>query len=126
MTAGNNDENLPTRRHEEPTRLCAYPRYTHHPREQLAEQHQRFLAAATTDNTRRTYRSAIRHFLAWGGVLPCDEAALIRYLLSFAEVLNRAPWPCASRRCRNGTVIRVFLTLPPAPPWAKPCAVLSG
>ena len=56
--------------------------------EQLAEQHQRFLAAATSDNTRRTYRSAIRHFQAWGGVLPCDEAALIRYLLTFAEVLN--------------------------------------
>ncbi|MGH8438578.1 MAG: hypothetical protein ACRERW_05905, partial [Pseudomonas sp.] len=56
--------------------------------EQLVEQHQRFLAAATSDNTRRTYRSAIRHFLAWGGVLPCDEGALIRYLLSFAESLN--------------------------------------
>ncbi|MFT0537151.1 tyrosine-type recombinase/integrase [Pseudomonas fulva] len=87
MTAGNNDENLPTRRHEEPTVLARTPGTLTTP-EQLAEQHQRFLAAATTDNTRRTYRSAIRHFLAWGGVLPCDEAALIRYLLSFAEVLN--------------------------------------
>ena len=56
--------------------------------EQLAQQHQRFLAAATADNTRRTYRSAIRHFLAWGGLLPCDEAAVIRYLLAFAGALN--------------------------------------
>jgi integrase len=56
--------------------------------EQLAQRYQHFLAAATSDNTRRTYRSAIRHFQAWGGVLPCDEAAVIRYLLTFAEALN--------------------------------------
>ncbi len=55
---------------------------------QLAQQHQRFLAAATADNTRRVYRSAIRHFLAWGGVLPCDAATVVRYLLTFAEQLN--------------------------------------
>ncbi|WP_232210379.1 site-specific integrase [Nitrococcus mobilis] len=55
---------------------------------QLAQQHQRFLAAATADNTRRAYRSAIRHFLAWGGVLPCDAAMVVRYLLTFAEQLN--------------------------------------
>lgn len=53
MTAGNNDENLPTRRHEEPTVLARTPGTLTTP-EQLAEQHQRFLAAATTDNTRRT------------------------------------------------------------------------
>jgi len=56
--------------------------------EQLAQRYQRFLAAATSDNTRRTYRSAIRHFQAWGGVLPCDETTVIRYLLTFAEALN--------------------------------------
>lgn len=56
--------------------------------EQLAQRYQRFLAAATSDNTRRTYRSAIRHFQAWGGVLPCDEATVIHYLLTFAEALN--------------------------------------
>ena len=32
---------------------------------ELAVRHQAFLAAATSDNTRRTYRSAIRHFRAW-------------------------------------------------------------
>ncbi|HET8701462.1 MAG TPA: tyrosine-type recombinase/integrase [Nitrococcus sp.] len=56
--------------------------------EQLTQQHQRFLAAATADNTRRTYRCAIRHFQAWGGALPADEATVVRYLLSFAGVLN--------------------------------------
>lgn len=56
--------------------------------EQLAQQHQRFLAAATADNTRRTYRSAIRHFQAWGGALPADEMTVVRYLLTFAGALN--------------------------------------
>lgn len=53
-----------------------------------ATRHRAFLAAATADNTRRTYRSAVRHFQAWGGVLPCDEATVIRYLLAYAESLN--------------------------------------
>ncbi|NEX64910.1 site-specific integrase [Noviherbaspirillum sp. 17J57-3] len=54
----------------------------------LAARHQAFLAAATADNTRRAYRSAVRHFLAWGGVLPCDEGTTIRYLLAFADSHN--------------------------------------
>lgn len=54
----------------------------------LAAQHREFLSAATSDNTRQTYRSAIRHFLAWGGVLPGDETAIIRYLLTYAQSLN--------------------------------------
>jgi hypothetical protein len=68
---------------------CARPYswYACHARA-IAQQYQRFLAAATTDNTRRTYRSTIRHFQAWGGLLPCDEAALIRDLLTFAQVLK--------------------------------------
>jgi integrase len=47
-----------------------------------------FLAAATSDNTRRAYRSAIRHFLAWGGMLPADEPMAIRYLLAHADSHN--------------------------------------
>jgi integrase len=54
----------------------------------LTAQHRAFLAAATSDNTRRTYRSAIRHFLAWGGALPADEGVMIRYLLAYASTLN--------------------------------------
>ncbi|MFX5574849.1 integrase, partial [Acinetobacter baumannii] len=34
------------------------------------------------------YRSAIRHFLAWGGMLPCDPDAIVRYLLAYASTLN--------------------------------------
>lgn len=55
---------------------------------ELAARHQAFLAAATSDNTRRTYRSAIRHFQAWGGALPADESSVIRYLMAYADSLN--------------------------------------
>ncbi len=55
---------------------------------ELAARHQAFLAAATSDNTRRTYRSAIRHFQAWGAGLPADESCVIRYLLAYADSLN--------------------------------------
>jgi hypothetical protein len=54
----------------------------------LAAQHRAVLAAATSDNTRRAYRSAVNHYLAWGGVLPADEAAIIRYLLTYVPTLN--------------------------------------
>lgn len=47
-----------------------------------------FLAAATTDNTRRAYRGALRHFQVWGGDLPADEDMLLRYLLTHAGQLN--------------------------------------
>ncbi|XLZ71411.1 tyrosine-type recombinase/integrase [Massilia sp. SR12] len=54
----------------------------------LAARHRAFLAAATSDNTRQAYRSAIKHFLDWGGLLPTDEAAVIRYLVHFADRLS--------------------------------------
>jgi integrase len=46
------------------------------------------LASATSPNTRRTYQSAIRHFLAWGGLLPADEDTIIRYMLAYADTHN--------------------------------------
>lgn len=55
---------------------------------QWQQQHREFLAAATSDNTRRTYRSAIRHYLEWGGVLPADESTILRYLLAYSHLLN--------------------------------------
>ncbi len=55
---------------------------------EVAAQHRAFLAAATSENTRRAYRSAIRHFQQWGGALPSDEATVIRYLLAHAQALN--------------------------------------
>ncbi|WP_082491248.1 site-specific integrase [Duganella sp. Leaf126] len=53
-----------------------------------AARHRAFLAAATSENTRQAYRSAINHYLDWGGVLPADEPAVIRYLVRYADTLN--------------------------------------
>jgi integrase len=50
--------------------------------------HSAFLAAATSDNTRRAYRSAVKHFLAWGGMLPASEQDIVKYLLAYADSLN--------------------------------------
>ena len=61
---------------------------TPHDAGELAARHRTFLAAATSDNTRQAYRSAIKHYLDWGGVLPADEAAVIRYLVRYADALN--------------------------------------
>ena len=47
-----------------------------------------YLQAATSDNTRKAYRSAIRQFEKWGGRLPTDRDTLIRYLLARAESHN--------------------------------------
>lgn len=49
---------------------------------------QNYLRAATSDNTRKAYRSSIRQFEKWGGRLPTDQGTLIRYLLGKAETLN--------------------------------------
>lgn len=49
---------------------------------------QDYLHAATSDNTRKAYRSAIRQFEKWGGRLPTDQQTVIRYLLAKAEMLN--------------------------------------
>lgn len=50
--------------------------------------HREYLQAAISDNTRRTYRSAIKHFQRWGGALPCQVNTVIDYLLYYAESLN--------------------------------------
>lgn len=47
-----------------------------------------YLQAATSDNTRKAYRSAIRQFEKWGGRLPSDRDPVVRYLLARAETLN--------------------------------------
>ena len=44
--------------------------------------------AATSDNTRTAYRSDIRHFMRWGGVLPTTPDVVIRYLESHAKQLH--------------------------------------
>ncbi len=45
----------------------------------------KYITAATSDNTRKTYRSAIKQFEKWGGRLPSDPQTLIQYLLSKAQ-----------------------------------------
>lgn len=47
-----------------------------------------YLQASSSDNTRKTYRSALRQFEKWGGRLPCDRDELVRYLLAHAETRN--------------------------------------
>ena len=48
----------------------------------------RYVHAATSDNTRKAYRSAIRQFEKWGGRLPTERDVLARYLLERAEQVN--------------------------------------
>jgi integrase len=49
----------------------------------------RYLQAATRDNTRRSYRAAIEHFeVKWGGFLPATADSVARYLVAHAEELS--------------------------------------
>ncbi|MFK4752509.1 MULTISPECIES: tyrosine-type recombinase/integrase [Oceanospirillaceae] len=49
---------------------------------------QQYLSQATSDNTRKAYRSAVRQFEKWGGRLPASKDAVIQYLLARAQTLN--------------------------------------
>ncbi|RBJ82091.1 Tn3 family resolvase [Pseudomonas sp. MWU12-2534b] len=49
----------------------------------------RYLQAATRDNTRRSYRAAIEHFeVQWGGFLPATADSVARYLVAYAGELS--------------------------------------
>ncbi|WOE77121.1 site-specific integrase [Pseudomonas protegens] len=49
----------------------------------------RYLQAATRDNTRRSYRAAIEHFeVQWGGFLPTTAESVARYLAAYAGELS--------------------------------------
>lgn len=49
----------------------------------------RYLEAATRDNTRRSYRAAVEHFeVAWGGFLPATSESVARYLACYAGQLS--------------------------------------
>ena len=50
--------------------------------------HNPYIAAATSQNTRRAYQSDIRHFEKWGGQLPANSEMLLKYLQTFATTLN--------------------------------------
>ncbi len=47
-----------------------------------------YIALATSENTRKAYRSDIRHYENWGGQLPATPEAIARYLHHFAAQLN--------------------------------------
>lgn len=48
----------------------------------------RYVSAATRDNTRRSYRSAVEHFeVEWGGLLPATSDSVARYLAHYASTL---------------------------------------
>jgi integrase len=47
-----------------------------------------YVQAATRDNTRQSYQSAVRHFeVEWGGFLPATADSIARYLADHAETL---------------------------------------
>lgn len=47
-----------------------------------------YVREATSDNTRKAYRSAIRQFEKWGGRLPSDVETIARYLVARAYQVN--------------------------------------
>jgi len=47
---------------------------------------ERYVRAATRDNTRRSYQAAVEHFeVRWGGFLPATADSIARYLVEHAE-----------------------------------------
>jgi len=50
-----------------------------------------YIKAATRDNTRRSYQSAVTHFeVNWGGFLPATSDAMARYLADHAKTLSHS------------------------------------
>jgi integrase len=50
---------------------------------------QDYLEAATRENTRKSYRSAVKHYeVEWGGFLPSTPDDIARYLTSYAVTLS--------------------------------------
>jgi len=50
--------------------------------------HHHYIAAATSDNTRKTYQSAIRQVQKSGVKLPCNDDTVTQYLTDKASLLN--------------------------------------
>ena len=80
----------------------------------------RYIEAATRENTRRSYQSAIRHFeVEWGGFLPASADEIARYLADHAQSLSVNTLRAGLRRWRNGTRRKVFRTRPRRPMFAR-------
>jgi len=53
-----------------------------------AKEIDRYVQAATRENTRRSYQSAVQHYeVSWGGFLPATADSIARYLVDHAETL---------------------------------------
>lgn len=49
----------------------------------------RYIEAATRENTRKSYRAGVEHYEAvWGGFLPATSGSIARYLSDHAESLS--------------------------------------
>jgi len=57
-------------------------------RAQLSKLTHEYIHAATSDNTRKAYQADIRHFIAWGGLLPTSSDVVMQYLEQHAKRLN--------------------------------------
>ncbi len=58
---------------------------------QLNDKVKRYLQAGTRDNTRKSYRSAIKHYeITWGGLLPATPEMICNYLSDKTDSLNPA------------------------------------
>lgn len=84
LPAAANEPHETAQRRRGSTALVA-PRLTD---EEVAAQLRVLADSARSDNTKLAYRSAVRQFLQWGGLLPTDENTLLRYLAEHASVLN--------------------------------------
>ena len=49
-----------------------------------------YVHASVSDNTRRAYRSDLRHFMDWGGTVPATDVLLADYLARHAGTLSVA------------------------------------
>ena len=49
-----------------------------------------YVRAATSESTRRAYRSDLKHFIDWGGAFPASDVMLADYLAHHAETLSVA------------------------------------
>lgn len=94
---------------------------------------QRYVQAATRDNTRRSYQAAVEHFeVHWGGFLPATAESIARYLAEHADRLavstlrqrlaGLSQWhqsqgfPDPTKAPLVKQVLRGIRTLHPAPP----------
>lgn len=50
----------------------------------------KYIAAALSDNTRKSYQCDLAHFVSWGGSVPATSEMVSRYLATYAELLSPA------------------------------------